>query len=227
MVIEIASVDEVAGIANAVTVGTVVSGSVMVVVALTLAEILPAASFAHAYNVLSPCVDNVYVVGALVVHPESLTDGVDDASVTRYPVTATLSVAVNVLIETASVVDVAGIVKAVTAGGVISIGTTIVNTCALLMPPPGVGLVTVINALDVAIVRSEAGMTAVSYVAETYVVVRDEPLKLIVELETKLVPFTVRVNWASPTVLEVGEILEVVGSGLLIVNDWSTLGAAL
>ncbi len=36
--------------------------------------------------------------------------------------------------------------------------------------------------------------------------------------ETKLVPFTVRVNWASPTVLEVGLMLVVVGTGLLTVN---------
>jgi hypothetical protein len=41
-------------------------------------------------------------------------------SVTRYPVTPTLSVAVNVVIDTISIVLVAGTLKAVTVGGVVS-----------------------------------------------------------------------------------------------------------
>jgi hypothetical protein len=43
---------------------------------------------------------------------------------TRYPVTATLSVAVKLLIETARVVEVAGIVNALTVGAVPSAGAS-------------------------------------------------------------------------------------------------------
>ncbi len=51
-------------------------------------------------------------------------------SVTRYPVTATLSVAVNVVMSTVNDVDVAGMVKLVTTGGSVSTGT-VMSTVAL------------------------------------------------------------------------------------------------
>ena len=54
--------------------------------------------------------------------------------------------------------------------------------------------------------------------ALTNVVVREEPAKLTTEVVTKFVPLTVKVNPVSPTVLDVGEILVVVGAGLLTVN---------
>ena len=44
--------------------------------------------------------------------------------------------------------------------------------------------------------------------------VLDEPEKFTTELEIKLVPLTVRVKPVSPAVLEVGDILVVVGTGL-------------
>ena len=47
---------------------------------------------------------------------------------------------------------------------------------------------------------------------------RGEPFQSTVEVETKLVPFTVRVNWADPAVVEAGLIEVVVGTGLLIVK---------
>jgi len=49
-------------------------------------------------------------------------------------------------------------------------------------------------------------------------VARGEPFQLTVEVETNLVPFTVRVNWADPAVVEAGLIEVVVGTGLLIVK---------
>jgi len=49
-------------------------------------------------------------------------------------------------------------------------------------------------------------------------VARGEPFQSTVEVETKLVPFTVRVNWADPAVVEAGLIEVVVGTGLLIVK---------
>jgi hypothetical protein len=59
---------------------------------------------------------------------------------------------------------------------------------------------------------------AVSLVEETNVVTRGEPFQFTVEVETNLVPFTVRVNWADPAVVELGLIEVVVGTGLLIVR---------
>lgn len=89
-----------------------------------------------------------------------------------------------------------------------------VNVCALDVPPPGAGLTTVIEN-EFATVKSLAGIEAVNCVPETKVVVRGEPLKLTTEFETKFVPLTVIVKVASPTVLLDGEMLVVVGSGLV------------
>src|SRR5438552_3001033 len=99
------------------------------------------------------------------------------------------------------------------------VGVTLftVNVCALDVPPPGTGFVTVM--LDVpAVVRSLAGMEAVSCVELIEVVVRAEPPKFTTEFVTKLVPLTVSVKTPSPTFLLVGEMLVVVGAGLLTVN---------
>ena len=52
--------------------------------------------------------------------------------------------------------------------------------------------------------------------------VRSEPLKRTTEEAMKLAPLTVRVNWASPAVLEVGEIEVVVGTGLLVLRRMET-----
>ncbi len=99
------------------------------------------------------------------------------------------------------------------------VGVTLftVNVCALDVPPPGTGFVTVM--LDVpAVVRSLAGMEAVSCVELIKVVVRAEPPKFTTEFVTKFVPLTVSVKTPSPTFLLVGEMLVVVGAGLLTVN---------
>ena len=52
----------------------------------------------------------------------------------------------------------------------------------------------------------------------TKVVVLDEPLNWTTEFVTKFDPFTVKINWASPTVFDVGEMLVVTGVGLFIVK---------
>src|SRR2546427_1836382 len=81
------------------------------------------------------------------------------------------------------------------------------------------------------VVRSLAGMEAVPCVELTNVVVRGEPLKFTTDVETKLVPFTVMVNAASPTFLLVGEMLVVIGTRLFTVRTWRfdvpPLGAGL
>lgn len=68
-----------------------------------------------------------------------------------------------------------------------------VKTAVLLVPPPGVGLKTVMFFVP-AVVKSVAGITAVSCVGETYVVALSVPLSLTLEPDTKLVPVTVIVN---------------------------------
>jgi hypothetical protein len=100
---------------------------------------------------------------------------------------------------------------------VVGAGLFTVRVCAFDVPPPGAGFVTVMLKVP-AVVRSVAGMDAVTCVALTKVVVREEPSKLTTEAVTKLVPFTVSVNPASPTFLLVGKILVVVGTGLFTVN---------
>jgi hypothetical protein len=100
---------------------------------------------------------------------------------------------------------------------VVGTGLLIVNVCGLDVPPPGLGFTTVTDAVP-AVATFAAGTMAVSLVEETNVVTRGEPFQLTVEVETNLVPFTVRVNWADPAVVELGLIEVVVGTGLLIVR---------
>jgi hypothetical protein len=69
------SVLEVDGMVKAVTVGGVVSESVIVTLALRLAETLLAASLAQAYRVLEPAVGKVYAVGAVAAHPAAPAEG--------------------------------------------------------------------------------------------------------------------------------------------------------
>ncbi len=77
---------------------------------------------------------------------------------------------------------------------------------------PDVGLNTVILNVP-AVVRSVAGMVAVSCVLLTNGVVLFAPLNCTTEFEKKFVPFTVIVKEASPTVLLDGEMFMVVGTG--------------
>jgi hypothetical protein len=91
----------------------------------------------------------------------------------------------------------------------------IVNVCTLEVPPPGAGLNTVTWAVPAAAI-SVAGIDAVNWVAEIYVVVRSAPFHRTTEFVTKLVPLTVNVNAAPPAVAELGERLVVVGTGLLL-----------
>jgi hypothetical protein len=96
---------------------------------------------------------------------------------------------------------------------VVGTGLFTVNVCAVEVPPPGVGLNTVILNVP-AVVKSLSGIVAVSCVLLPTNVVRSEPLNLTFELEIKFVPVTVIVNSASPTILFAGEMLVKVGTGL-------------
>jgi len=101
--------------------------------------------------------------------------------------------------------------RAVTPGA----GLLTVNAVAAEVPPPGVGLVTVIFAVE-AVATSAAVMLAVTCVELAKVVVLALPLKFTLDPFTKFVPFTVRVNAAAPAVTLEGERLATVGDGLLI-----------
>src|SRR6266699_156094 len=96
-------------------------------------------------------------------------------------------------------------------------GDTTVKVCAFDIPPPGVGLNTVMLNVP-AVVRSVAGIETVNCVELTTVVVLAEPANCTTDVDTKSVPFTVSVNAAAPTILFVGEMLVVVGTGLFTVR---------
>ena len=100
---------------------------------------------------------------------------------------------------------------------VVGTGLFIVSVCVFDVPPPGAAFTTVIEAVP-AVAISEARIVVVSVVLETKAVTRDEPLKSAVEDALKFVPLMVSVNCAPPAVVEVGEMLLVVGAGLLIVS---------
>ena len=67
------------------------------------------------------------------------------------------------------------------------------NVCELEEPPPGAALKTVI-ACVAAVAMSEAGMTAVTDVADTNVVALSTPSNRTTEPELKFVPVSVIVN---------------------------------
>lgn len=94
--------------------------------------------------------------------------------------------------------------------------SVMVRFTALVVPPPGVGVTTVIAAVpEVAI--SAAVIAAVSCVALTNVVVRGPPLKFATDELMKLVPVRVIVNAAPPAPIVVGEIEVSVGTGFAAV----------
>ena len=93
----------------------------------------------------------------------------------------------------------------------------IVNDRLPDVPPPGAGFVTVTVAVP-AVAISAAVIAAVNCVAFTKVVVLAAPLNFTTDVDTKPVPFTVRVKAAPPAVALVGEREVSVGAGLLMVK---------
>jgi hypothetical protein len=92
----------------------------------------------------------------------------------------------------------------------------IVNDTALDVPPGG-GFVTVTVAVP-AVAISAAVIAAVNCVVFTNVVVLAAPLNFTTDVDTKPVPFTVRVNAVPPAVAVIGEREVSVGTGLLMVK---------
>lgn len=111
---------DVAGMTKVVTVGSIVSGKVIAILAVTGAETLPAASLAKAYRVKLPAVLKVKELDAVDDQPEMFASGVVAVSVRIYPVTAVLSLAEKEITGTVKLVEVVGTVKTVTVGAVVS-----------------------------------------------------------------------------------------------------------
>src|SRR5712691_8777609 len=88
-----------------------------------------------------------------------------------------------------------------------------VKATAAEVPPPGVGVNTVIGA-EPAVVRSLGGMLAVSWVALTKVVVRVPPFHCTTEAGTKPLPVTARVKAGPPCSALLGESDPSAGTGL-------------
>ena len=91
-------------------------------------------------------------------------------------------------------------------------GALMVNVCAAEVPPPGVGLKTVICAVP-ALTMSAAGICAVNCVVLTKVVVRAVPFQRITEAGTKPVPVAVNVKVPEPCNAEAGLMLVNTGAG--------------
>jgi hypothetical protein len=90
-----------------------------------------------------------------------------------------------------------------------------VKFTAFEVPPPGAGLVTVTAAVPAEAVPAP-GMAAANCVALTNVVVRAAPPKLTIEAAMKFVPLIVSVKAAPPASAVFGEIVVIVGVGLLV-----------
>ena len=98
-------------------------------------------------------------------------------------------------------------------------GLLIVKVTVLDVPPPGVGLNTVTEAVP-GLVMSPAGTVAVSCVALINVVVNATPFHRTIAPLTKLVPVTASVNAGPPRVRNIGDSDPTVGVGFaaVIVN---------
>ena len=133
-----------------------------------------------------------------------------DPKFTVAPVTKPVPIRVSV--------NAAPLTVAVVGAIEVSVGpetALIVNDRVPDVPPPGAGLVTVTFAVP-AVAISAAVMAAANCVALTNVVVLVAPLNFTSDVDTKPVPFTVRVKEAPPAVALVGEREVAVGAGLLM-----------
>ena len=123
------------------------------------------------------------------------------------PATKPVPVRVNVKAAPPTVAEVGA--KEVSVGPEAAL---IVNDRLPDVPPPGAGFVTVTVAVP-AVAISAAVIAAVNCVALTNVVVLAAPLNFTTDVDSKPVPFTVRVKAASPAVALVGEREVAVGAG--------------
>jgi len=146
----------------------------------------------------------------VLVTEEGVIAGLDP-KFTVDPVRKPLPVIVSVNAAPPTVVLVGAIEVSVRADPLI------VNDRVPDVPPPGAAFVTVTFAV-LAVAISAAVIATVNWVALTNVMVLAAPLNFTTDVDTKPVPFTVRVKAAPPAVALVGEIDVSVGAGLLMVK---------
>jgi 3D (Asp-Asp-Asp) domain-containing protein len=177
-----------------------------------------------AFDVPPPGVGFVTVTGGV---PTVVTSLARIAAVTCVALTnvVTLAVPLKFTTELATklvpfTVSVNAAEPAVTPVGdkVVIVGTGLFAAVTLKLtefdvPPPGVGFVTVTGGVPT-VVTSAAKIEAVNCVAFTNVVALALPLNFTMELGTKLVPLTVRVNATEPAETPVGDNVVIVGTGL-------------
>lgn len=96
-------------------------------------------------------------------------------------------------------------------------GSVVVNVRALDVPPPGVGLDTVMLA-EPAVATSPAGTVAVSEVGDTMVVVNGLPFHWTAEFDVNPAPLTVSTKPPLPAGMEAGDSEDAVGRGLVNVR---------
>ncbi len=164
------------------------------------------------------------VVTVIVV----LEPGVTDVGLNVAPAPVGNPLALNVMLFANApptvavlIVNVVGLPAATVC--VVGVGVTeksvIVKLIAAVVPPPGVGVNTVIAAVP-PVAMSAAVIAAVNEVALTNVVTRALPFTCATELLTKFVPVNVIVNPLPPAAIKLGEIAVSVGTGFggLMVN---------
>ena len=147
----------------------------------------------------------------VLVTDEGVIAGLDP-KFTVAPVTKPVPVRVNVKAAPTAVAEVGAIEVSVGAAAALIVKDRFAD-----VPPPGDGFVTVTVA-EPAVAISAAVIAAVTCVALTKVVVLAAPLNFTTDVDTKPVPFTVRVKAAPPAVALVGERDVSVGAGLLMVK---------
>jgi len=102
--------------------------------------------------------------------------------------------------------------------GLVITGVLAIESVTAVDVAPAQGFATVIDAVPAVAIR-DAGTAAVSWVEETNVVVSAVPFQFTVEVETKLVPFTVNVNCGPPGVTQVGLSELIVGAALIVITS--------
>jgi hypothetical protein len=147
----------------------------------------------------------------VLVTDEGVITGLDP-KLTVAPATKPVPVRVNVNAAPPAVAEVGAIEVSVGAEAALMVKDRVVD-----VPPPGTGLVAVTVAVP-AVAISAAVIAAVNCVVFTNVVVLAAPLNFTTDVDTKPVPFTVRVNAAPPAVAVIGEREVSVGTGLLMVK---------
>lgn len=139
------------------------------------------------------------------------------AAVIVAPMVSPVNVTVSVVVCPCVTVKVEVPVDAVTAPAVPA-GVSMANVMAEDVPPPGVGLKTVTDAVPT-VVRSVLRMAALICVVLTNVVTRGEPFQFTTDPGTKFVPFTVRLNPAEFCGVTMGERLARVGARAEMVSE--------